>query len=82
MNFTVEQNGTTMQCRLFQRTGGYRGGKWVLTGYVGHEERMECDVTTTVRAHGGNRERLTKEIRATAEHRLAQIASESTQQLN
>lgn len=75
--FSVTHDGLTMQCRLFQRSGGYASGSWVLSGYINNEERMGCDVTATIKRHGNNRERLMRELTETAQLRLTDIARET-----
>lgn len=76
MNFTITIDGLSMQCRLFQRRGGMAGGSWVLSGYVGNEERMSCDVTTTVKRYANRGTRLFNELMETARIRLQQIVNE------
>lgn len=76
-SFDVTHGDLTMHCRLFQRSGGFANGTWVLSGWINHEERMSCDVSVTVRRFHGAR--LMEEIAETAQQRLAQIAAEANQ---
>lgn len=81
MEFSVQVDNVTMRCRVFRRSGGYRSGNVCLSGYVGNEQRMECDVTATANTYR-NPERFKSEMEKTATTRLRQIAHEYTTDSN